>query len=206
MSGCDKHTKSSSNLLGHSPTPSVAGNLRKLTSNSDSFRTSASTEKYCAGDSRRCRTSSLSPYEALRLSPIIQYKMGQKITGTPSLSSTPPSRAAPVSRNGMSSRGSVSAASWKTSNVRHIAQQVVQPLMKQASSLIHAYMVCGLNRDPTEWLIAPKPGTGRAQRTTGGVGAFLMPQILGSIPPNDRDEETVQTFSSALKVRMNRAN
>lgn len=73
--------------------------------------------------------------------------------------------------------------------------------MKQASCLIHAYMVCGLNKDPTEWLLAPKSATGRPQRTLGGIGSFLSPQILGSIPARDRDEESVQMFAAALKVR-----
>ena len=93
-----------------------------------------------------------------------------------------------------------SVASWKTGNVRHIAQQVVQPLIKQASNLIHAYMVCGLNRDPTEWIVAPKCATGRPSRTNGAVGSFLSPQILGSIPPHEKDQETVQMFAAALKA------
>src|SRR5258708_7492179 len=99
------------------------------------------------------------------------------IRGNPSTPSAPPSRAGKATIRTGSSHGSVSAQSWKTANVRHIAQQVVQPLIKQASSLIHAYMVCGLNRDPTEWLVAPKSPIGRPQRTTGGVGSFLSPQI-----------------------------
>ena len=129
--------------------------------------------------------------------------------GIPSIPSTAPSRfgfpSTTSSRPGTSQRpvschGSISATSWKTSNVRHIAQQVVQPLIKQASSLIHAYMVCGLNRDPTEWLVAPKASNGRPQRTNGAVGSFLSPQILGSIPPYEKDEEAVQTFAAALKA------
>ena len=132
--------------------------------------------------------------------------MGQKTGGTSINASAPPSRGRPsTSRNVMSSH-SAAAQSWKTSNVRHIAQQVVEPLIKQASGLIHAYMVCGLTRDPTEWLIAPKPTTGRAQRTTGGVGSFLSPQILGSIPPHERDEDTVQMFAAALKVSLSSRN
>ena len=109
---------------------------------------------------------------------------------------------APASRAGKpgSAHGSLGAQSWKTASVRHIAQQVVQPLIKQASSLIHAYMVCGLNRDPTAWLVAPKSTIGRPQRTPGGVGSFLLPQILGSIPAHERDEESVQMFAAALKV------
>ena len=114
-------------------------------------------------------------------------------------SSVPPSRAGRETPRATTSH-SISAQSWKTSNVRHIAQQVVQPLMKQASNLIHAYMVCGLNKDPTEWLVAPRSPNGRPQRTTGGVGSFLSPQILGSIPAHDRDEESVQMFAAALKV------
>jgi hypothetical protein len=116
--------------------------------------------------------------------------------------SSAPSRPATAQRLG-SSHGSISATSWKSSKVRHIAQQVVQPLIKQASNLIHAYMVCGLNRDPTEWLVAPRAATGRPQRTSGAVGCFLSPQILGSIPPHERDEEAVQTFAAALKVSWN---
>ena len=99
-----------------------------------------------------------------------------------------------------SSHGSVSALFLKASNVRHIGQQVVNPLMKQASCLIHAYMVCGLNKDPTQWLLAPKSTTGRPRRTPRGVGSFLSPQILGSIPARDRDEESVQILAAALEV------
>ena len=123
------------------------------------------------------------------------------IRGGTSSSSAPPSRAGKAVPRAVSSHGSVSALSLKTSNVRHIAQQVVNPLMKQASCLIHAYMVCGLNKDPTEWLVAPKSANGRPQRTPGGIGSFLSPQILGSIPARDRDEESVQMFAAALKVR-----
>jgi hypothetical protein len=129
------------------------------------------------------------------------------MNGDAIVASVPPSRAgagkapAPATPRAGSSHGSISAASWKTSNVRHIAQQVVQPLIKQASSLIHAYMVCGLNKDPTEWIVAPRSPLGRPSRTTGGVGSFLSPQILGSIPAQDRDQGTVQMFAAALKVR-----
>ncbi|RMD40153.1 hypothetical protein DV735_g4983, partial [Chaetothyriales sp. CBS 134920] len=89
---------------------------------------------------------------------------------------------------------------WKAASVRHIAQQVVQPLLKQSASLVHGYMVCGLHRDPTEWVVAPKPPNGRPQRTAGAVGSFLSPQILGSIPQHERDEESIQTFTAALKA------
>ncbi|RMZ75699.1 hypothetical protein DV738_g5349, partial [Chaetothyriales sp. CBS 135597] len=89
---------------------------------------------------------------------------------------------------------------WKAASVRHIAQQVVQPLTKQSASLVHGYMVCGLHRDPTEWVLAPKPASGRPQRTPGAVGSFLSPQILGSIPTYERDEESIQTFTAALKA------
>ncbi|RMZ87682.1 hypothetical protein DV736_g5091, partial [Chaetothyriales sp. CBS 134916] len=123
--------------------------------------------------------------------------------GNPSIPSTPQRGIASRTSKGTSrptTSQSGTSHAWKAASVRHIAQQVVQPLMKQASSLVHGYMVCGLHRDPTEWVVAPKSANGRPQRTAGAVGSFLSPQILGSIPPYERDEESIQTFAAALKA------
>ncbi|RMZ85767.1 hypothetical protein DV737_g368, partial [Chaetothyriales sp. CBS 132003] len=123
--------------------------------------------------------------------------------GNPSIPSTPQRGIASRTSKGTSrptTSQSGTSHTWKAASVRHIAQQVVEPLMKQASSLVHGYMVCGLHRDPTEWVVAPKPANGRPQRTAGAVGSFLSPQILGSIPPYERDEESMQTFAAALKA------
>jgi len=90
--------------------------------------------------------------------------------------------------------------SLKSVSSHHIACQFIQRPPKQPTSLIHGYMVCGLSRDPSDWLIYGQPSTGKVQRTPGSIGSFIQPSILGSIPAHDRDPATAQMFADASKV------
>ncbi|RMZ84074.1 hypothetical protein DV737_g1294, partial [Chaetothyriales sp. CBS 132003] len=82
---------------------------------------------------------------------------------------------------------------------QHISSQVAQPLINQATSLIHAYMVCGLSRNPTDWSFCPQPAGPIQQRAHRALGSSISPTILGSIPPHDQDVQTAHLFSCALK-------
>ncbi|RMD43291.1 hypothetical protein DV735_g1830, partial [Chaetothyriales sp. CBS 134920] len=74
-----------------------------------------------------------------------------------------------------------------------------QPLIHQATSLIHAYMVCGLSRNPADWSFCPQPSGPIHQRAHRALGSSIAPTILGSIPPHDQDVQIAHLFSAALK-------
>jgi hypothetical protein len=94
----------------------------------------------------------------------------------------------------------VGSTSVKT-GAQHIARQT-KPLANsvEARSLIHGYMVCGLARSPSDWILSTQPALSKAHRTPGSIGPVVQPTILGSIPQHDKDPATIRMFASALKA------
>ena len=68
-------------------------------------------------------------------------------------------------------------------------------------TLTHAYMVCGVGREPSQWVRAPAPVQGRIQHMKGAVGQFWLPEILGSSPRLEQDNEIARALHAAMRVR-----
>lgn len=68
-------------------------------------------------------------------------------------------------------------------------------------TLTHAYMVCGVGREPSQWVKAPVPAQGKIQHMKGAVGQFWLPEILGSSPRIEQDNEGARSLHAAMRVR-----
>ncbi|KEF53928.1 uncharacterized protein A1O9_09723 [Exophiala aquamarina CBS 119918] len=66
-------------------------------------------------------------------------------------------------------------------------------------TLTHAYMVCGVGREPSQWVKAPPPSHGKIQHMKGAVGQFWLPEILGSSPRLETDNEIARALHSAMR-------
>ncbi|EXJ94038.1 hypothetical protein A1O1_02431 [Capronia coronata CBS 617.96] len=67
-------------------------------------------------------------------------------------------------------------------------------------TLTHAYMVCGVGREPSQWVKAPPPSHGKIQHMKGAVGQFWLPEILGSSPRLESDNEIARALHSAMRA------
>lgn len=70
-------------------------------------------------------------------------------------------------------------------------------------TLTHAYMVCGVGREPSQWVKAPAPVQGKIQHMKGAVGQFWLPEILGSSPRLETDNDIARALHSSMRVRTN---
>jgi hypothetical protein len=67
-------------------------------------------------------------------------------------------------------------------------------------TLTHAYMVCGVGREPSQWARAPPPSQGKIGHMKGAVGQFWLPEILGSSPRLEQDNEIARSLHAAMRV------
>ncbi|ODA82141.1 hypothetical protein RJ55_00647 [Drechmeria coniospora] len=67
-------------------------------------------------------------------------------------------------------------------------------------TLTHAYMVCGVGREPSQWVKAPAPVQGKISHMKGAVGQFWLPEILGSSPRLEQDNEIARALHSAMRA------
>lgn len=67
-------------------------------------------------------------------------------------------------------------------------------------TLTHAYMVCGVGREPSQWARAPPPPQGKIAHMKGAVGQFWLPEILGSSPRLEQDPEIARSLHAAVRV------
>ncbi|RMZ75658.1 hypothetical protein DV737_g5176, partial [Chaetothyriales sp. CBS 132003] len=67
-------------------------------------------------------------------------------------------------------------------------------------TLTHAYMVCGVGREPSQWVKAPAPSHGKIQHMKGAVGQFWLPEILGSSPRLESDNEIARALHGAMRA------
>ena len=68
-------------------------------------------------------------------------------------------------------------------------------------TLTHAYMVCGVGREPSQWVKAPAPAQGKIGHMKGAVGQFWLPEILGSSPRLEQDNENARALYAAMRVK-----
>jgi len=71
---------------------------------------------------------------------------------------------------------------------------------RMPKTLTHAYMVCGVGREPSQWVRAPAPLQGKIGHMKNAVGQFWMPEILGSSPRLEQDNEIARLLHTAMKV------
>lgn len=76
----------------------------------------------------------------------------------------------------------------------------MKPAQQTPKTLTHAYMVCGVGREPSQWVKAPPPAQGKIGHMKGAVGQFWLPEILGSSPRLEQDNEIARALHSAMRV------
>ncbi|KKY34252.1 putative denn domain-containing protein [Diaporthe ampelina] len=67
-------------------------------------------------------------------------------------------------------------------------------------TLTHAYMVCGVGREPSQWVKAPAPAQGKIGHMKGAVGQFWLPEILGSSPRLEQDNDIARSLHAAMRA------
>lgn len=78
----------------------------------------------------------------------------------------------------------------------------IKPNQRTPKTLTHAYMVCGVGREPSQWVRAPPAPQGKIGHMKGAVGQFWLPEILGSSPRLEQDNEIARSLYAAMRVRM----
>ncbi|KAK8166938.1 AEX-3 domain-containing protein [Phyllosticta citrichinensis] len=95
------------------------------------------------------------------------------------------------------------------SRTSSLHSRITQPLPSQLNAkpghrtpktLTHAYMVCGVGREPSQWVKAPPPAQGKIQHMKGAVGQFWLPEILGSSPRLEQDNEIARSLHAAMRA------
>ncbi|KAJ5611322.1 hypothetical protein N7510_008041 [Penicillium lagena] len=76
----------------------------------------------------------------------------------------------------------------------------LKPTQRTPKTLTHAYMVCGVGREPSQWVKAPPPAQGKIGHMKGAVGQFWLPEILGSSPRLEQDNEIARSLHSAMRA------
>ncbi|KAF2869911.1 AEX-3 domain-containing protein [Massariosphaeria phaeospora] len=76
----------------------------------------------------------------------------------------------------------------------------VKPGARSPKTLTHAYMVCGVGREPSQWVKAPPPSQGKIGHMKGAVGTFWLPEILGSSPRLEQDNEIARSLHAAMRA------
>jgi hypothetical protein len=123
----------------------------------------------------------------------------------PSLSLRP--RSTMGERPGTKDHGEPSLAIPSRTSSLH--SRITQPLtapqnmktgQRTPKTLTHAYMVCGVGREPSQWVRAPPPAQGKIGHMKGAVGQFWLPEILGSSPRLEQDNEIARSLHAAMRV------
>lgn len=76
----------------------------------------------------------------------------------------------------------------------------IKPNQRNPKTLTHAYMVCGVGREPSQWAKAPPPAQGKIGHMKGAVGQFWLPEILGSSPRVEQDNEIARALYAAMRA------
>lgn len=76
----------------------------------------------------------------------------------------------------------------------------IKPNQRTPKTLTHAYMVCGVGREPSQWVRAPPPPQGKIGHMRGAIGQFWLPEILGSSPRLEHDNESARALYAAMRV------
>lgn len=75
-----------------------------------------------------------------------------------------------------------------------------KPHLRTPKTLTHAYMVCGVGREPSQWVKAPALAQGKVGHMKGAVGQFWLPEILGSSPRLEQDNEIARSLHAAMRA------
>ncbi|KAI9679500.1 MAG: hypothetical protein M1817_005522 [Caeruleum heppii] len=76
----------------------------------------------------------------------------------------------------------------------------MKPAQRTPKTLTHAYMVCGVGREPSQWVKAPAPSQGKIQHMKGAVGQYWLPEILGSSPRIEQDNDVARYLHAAMRA------
>lgn len=76
----------------------------------------------------------------------------------------------------------------------------IKPNQRTPKTLTHAYMVCGVGREPSQWVRAPAASQGKIAHMKGAIGQYWLPEILGSSPRLDQDNEIARSLHAAMRV------
>ncbi|AEO61466.1 hypothetical protein MYCTH_2311641 [Thermothelomyces thermophilus ATCC 42464] len=76
----------------------------------------------------------------------------------------------------------------------------MKPQQRTPKTLTHAYMVCGVGREPSQWVKAPPPPQGKIGHMKGAVPQFWLPEILGSSPRLEQDNEIARALHAAMRA------
>ncbi|KAF8435539.1 AEX-3 domain-containing protein [Terfezia claveryi] len=76
----------------------------------------------------------------------------------------------------------------------------VKMSQRTPKTLTHAYMVCGVGREPSQWVKAPPPPQGKITHMKGAVNQFWLPEILGSSPRIEQDNDIARALHAAMRA------
>lgn len=76
----------------------------------------------------------------------------------------------------------------------------IKPNQRTPKTLTHAYMVCGVGREPSQWARAPPPPQGKIGHMKGAVSQFWLPEILGSSPRLEQSNDIARALYAAMGV------
>ncbi|KAL8950844.1 MAG: hypothetical protein Q9222_003142 [Ikaeria aurantiellina] len=75
----------------------------------------------------------------------------------------------------------------------------IKPNQRTPKTLTHAYMVCGVGREPSQWVRAPPPPQGKIGHMKGATSQFWLPEILGSSPRLEQNNEIARALYAAMR-------
>ncbi|KAJ9649920.1 hypothetical protein H2198_010760 [Neophaeococcomyces mojaviensis] len=93
------------------------------------------------------------------------------------------------------------------SRTSSLHSRIIQPMPSATTTgkrprpktLTYAYLVCGLGREPSQWIKAASPVQGKIQHMRGAVDQFWLPEILGSSPRLESDNEIARSLHGAMR-------
>ncbi|KAL8714319.1 MAG: hypothetical protein Q9220_001650 [cf. Caloplaca sp. 1 TL-2023] len=75
----------------------------------------------------------------------------------------------------------------------------IKPNQRTPKTLTHAYMVCGVGREPSQWVRAPPPPQGKIGHMKGATSQFWLPEILGSSPRLEQNNDIARALYAAMR-------
>ncbi|KAF3932288.1 hypothetical protein ABW19_dt0205270 [Dactylella cylindrospora] len=76
----------------------------------------------------------------------------------------------------------------------------IKMAQRAPKTLTHAYLVCGVGREPSQWVRAPPPAQGKITHMKGAVSQFWLPEILGSSPRVEQENDIAKALHSAMRA------
>ncbi|KAL8679393.1 MAG: hypothetical protein Q9186_004328 [Xanthomendoza sp. 1 TL-2023] len=76
----------------------------------------------------------------------------------------------------------------------------IKPNQRTPKTLTHAYMVCGVGREPSQWVRAPPLPQGKIGHMKGAISQFWLPEILGSSPRLEQSNDIARALYAAMRA------